>query len=63
METQVSFDGLVEKMVDFDLNQAKKATLLKENLISPMGKQFKNKANIINYMINKSILIIGSGGF
>ena len=33
---KVSFDGLVEKMVDFDLNQAKKeATLLKENLISP----------------------------
>ena len=33
---RLSFDGLVEKMVDHDLNQAKKeATLLKENLINP----------------------------
>ena len=33
---KVSFDGLVAKMVDHDLNQAKKeATLLKENLINP----------------------------
>tara|TARA_Y100000389_G_scaffold16491_1_gene14558 strand:+ start:1022 stop:2062 length:1041 start_codon:yes stop_codon:yes gene_type:complete len=35
-EPRLSFDGLVEKMVDHDLNQAKKeATLLKENLINP----------------------------
>jgi|TARA_Y100000389_G_C17444704_1_gene510836 GDPmannose 4,6-dehydratase len=35
-EPKVSFDELVKKMVDHDLNQAKKeATLLKENLISP----------------------------
>tara|TARA_B110000444_G_C18791705_1_gene572774 strand:+ start:505 stop:1545 length:1041 start_codon:yes stop_codon:yes gene_type:complete len=35
-EPKLSFDGLVEKMVDNDLNQAKKeATLLKENLINP----------------------------
>ena len=33
---EVSFDKLVQKMVDHDINQAKKeATLLKENLISP----------------------------
>ena len=33
---RLSFDGLVEKMVDHDMNQAKKeATLLKENLINP----------------------------
>ena len=35
-EPKLNFDGLVEKMVDHDLNQAKKeATLLKENLINP----------------------------
>ena len=35
-EPKVSFDELVKKMVDHDLNQAKKeATLLKENLINP----------------------------